>query len=233
MPISPWQFLATLRDLHEVGVPAQALTSKSVAEKRRALVRASSSFVAFLRKRYKPPLALALSDLEVTSAAGTATAEGSPVGSAADVRIEVVAGGLVSGGAVTVRLSRDDGTAGTWGTTFQLAPDGVVQMDGVTVTLAGTWATGEAVTYSAGPDPGIRGAVAALAAYNLLYNRGADPKTSETYQRLYDQAIGYARELCKGDGPELAEDADATPGRHEGGPMWEARTRDGFLRGEA
>lgn len=232
MPPSPWQVLATLRDLHEVGVPAPALASKPVPEKRRALVRASSSFVAYLRKRYKPPLALALDALEVTSAAGTATATGSPEGSAADVRIEVVVGGLVSGGLVTIRVSSDDGLANTWGATAALPTSGVVQLGGITATLAGTWIAGEAVTYSVGPDPGIRGAVAALAAYNLLYNRGADPKTSETYQRLYDQAIAYAKELCKGDGPELAEDADATPGRHEGGPMWEARTRAGFLYGE-
>ena len=233
MPPSPWQTLATLRDLHEVGVPAPALASKTLGEKRRALQRASSLFIAYLRKRNMPPLAVQLDAFEVTSAAGTASSSGSPSGSAADVRIEVVAGGLVSGGAVTIRVSRDDGTAGTWAATTTLPSSGVVELDGVTTTLVGTWAAGEAVTYSAGPDPGVRGSVASLAAYNLLYNRGADPKTSETYQRLYDASIAYAKELCKGDGPELAENADATPGRHEGGPMWEARTRAGFLSGDA
>lgn len=211
---------------------------KSRGEKLRALQRGSSIFVAYLRKRHTLPMTLAASDLEVTSAAGTAETAGAPAGPAADVRVEVVAGGAVSGGAMTIRISRDDGAglAGvplTWGATTTLASSGIVVIDGLTLTLAGTWAALEAASFTVGPDPGIRQSVAALAAYGLLYNRGADPKTSEPYQRLYEQAIGYARELCKGDGPELAETADATPGRHEGGPAFEVRTRAGFLHGEA
>ncbi len=227
-----WQSLATLRDLNEVGLPLPALAGKPVPEKHRALARASSVFVAYLRKRYSAPLALATESVVVTSAAGAASVGGSPIGNAADVRIEVVTGGAVVGGGVTVRVSRDDRAAGTWGPTVPVLADGLGVVDGVQASLSGTWAAGEAVTYTAGPDPGIRWAVAALAAHALYHNRGADPKAMEPYQRAHDEALAFAKALAAGVEAELDQKSDATPGRAEGGPLYAKRTRDGFLRGE-
>lgn len=228
-----WQTLATLRDLHEVGVPTAALASKTVPEKHRALARASSIFAAYLRKKHATPMALVVTDTVTVSVAGAAALAGTPIGAAADVRIEVVAGGAISGGAVTVRISRDDGAAGTWGQALPVLADGLVSVDGVQTTLSGTWAAGEAVTYTAGPDPGIRWAVAAIAAHALYYNRGADPKAMEPYKAAYEAAIGFGKALAAGQEAELDQRADATPHRAEGGPLYAQRTRDGFLRGEA
>lgn len=228
MSLSPWQCLATIRDVAEVGLPTQA-NPKPAAEVRRALGRMSCVFAPYLRKRYGLPLAIVITGEDVTSAAGTATVQGTATGDAADVRLEVVAGGAVSGGAVTVKLSRDNGTTGTWGATTTLPADGVVVIDGVTVTLAGTWATGEAVTYTAGPDPGVRWAVAALAAHAMYYNRGADPKAMEAYKDARDRALDFGKMLAKGEEAELDQTKDATPARAEGGPLWVATSRAQFL----
>lgn len=230
--LSPWQVLATLRDLQEVGVPAPAIANKSVPERRRALVRASSVFAAYLRKRYTMPLTLVVTDVASSALPGAFTVEGNPTGSAADVKIEVVAGGEVSTGDVTVRVTREDGLVGMAVTpAVSLPASGIIDVDGVKVTIAGARASGDTLTYTAGPDPGIRSAVAALAAHALYYNRGADPKAMEPYKDARDQAIAYAKELCGGEGAELDEAADATPQRHEGGPMFTTNTRDGFLYG--
>lgn len=228
-----WQCLATLRDLHEVGLPPPAIASKGVPEKHRALIRASSLFAARVRKRYAPPFGLLITDVVSGFAAGAAAVEGNPTGNTADVRIEVVAGGLVSDGAVTVRISRDDGFVGTWGPTQTLGAAGVLTVDGAIVTFTGTLAAGEAVTYTAGPDPGIRWAVAALAAHSLYYNRGADPKAMEPYKDARDQALAFAKELAKGEEAELDQAGDSTPARAEGGPLFVTNTRDGFLYGRA
>lgn len=226
-----WQCLATLRDLHEVGLPPPAIASKGVPEKHRALIRATALFAARVRKRYAPPFGLVITDVESGFAAGAVTVEGTPTGNASDVRIEVVVGGLVSGGAVTVRISRDDGFAGTWGATQTLSGSGVMLLDGAICTFTGTLAAGEAVTYTAGPDPGIRWAVAALAAHSLYYNRGADPKAMEPYKDARDQALAFAKELAKGEEAELDQSGDSTPARAEGGPLFVTHTRAGFLTG--
>lgn len=232
--LSPWQVLATLRDLHEVGLPIPALANKGSAEKRRALARASSVFAAYLRKRHTLPLALVVTDVESSALPGGFTVEGTPTGSAADVKVEVVVGGDVSGGGVTVRVTRDEALPGMALTPGVALPtSGIIEVDGVTVTVAGMRASGDTLTYTAGPDPGIRWAVAALASYSLYYNRGADPKAMEPYKDARDQALAYAKELCGGEGAELDEAADATPQRHEGGPMFTTNTRDGFLYGRA
>ncbi|MFO0588832.1 MAG: hypothetical protein U0441_14880 [Polyangiaceae bacterium] len=225
-----WQRLATLRDLHEVGLPPPAIASKNVAEKERALTRGSSLFAARVRKRYAPPLVLVITDVVHTLTAGDATVEGTATGSAADVRVEVVAGGDVADGTVTVKVSRNDGV--TWGATQTLPSNGVITVDGATVTISGAPVAGEALTYTAGPDPGIRWAVAALAAHSLYYNRGSDPKASEPYKDARDQALAFAKELAKGEEAELDQSQDSTPERAEGGPLFTTRTRDGFLRGE-
>lgn len=225
---SPWQCLATIGDASIIGLPTQA-NPKPAAEQRRVLTMMSCRAAPYLRKRYGLPLALEVTGEAVTSAAGTATVQGTATGDAADVRIEVVAGGAVSGGAVTVRLSRDNGVAGTWGATTTLPADGVVTVDGVTVTLAGTWAAGEAVTYTAGPDPGVRWAVAALASHAMYYNRGGDPKAMEPYKDARDQAMDFVRVLAKGEDAELDQTKDATPSRAEGGPLWVATSRAAFL----
>lgn len=231
MAASPWQCLATLRDVAEIGLPTQA-NPKPVTEQRRALVRASSLFAPYLRKKYGLPLALHVTDVLVTSSAGSATVEGAPTGDAADVRIEVVAGGAVSGGAVTIRVSKDNGTAGTWAPTATLPASGQVTVDGVLVTLSGTWAAGEAVTYTAGPDPGVRAAVAQIASYLMYYNRGGNPAAMAPYKEGYDQAIAFGKMLAKADEGELDQQkADATPGRAEGGPLWVATSREDFVRG--
>lgn len=232
--LPPWQVLATLRDLQEVGVPAAGIANKSVPERRRALVRASSVFAAYLRKRYTMPLALVVTDVESSALPGAFTVEGTPTGSAADVKVEVVAGGDVSSGGVTVRVTRGEALPGMALTPAVALPtSGIIEVDGVMVTVAGARAPGDTLTYTAGPDPGIRWAVAALASYSLYYNRGADPKAMEPYKDARDQALAFAKELCGGEGAELSEDADATPQRHEGGPLFTTNTRDGFLRGKA
>lgn len=231
----PWQCLATIRDTSEVGLPTQA-NPKPPAEQRRALLRASCYLAPYLRAKYGLPLSLYVTDVEVTAAAGSATIEGSATGDAADVRLEVVAGGAVSGGAVTVRLSRDAGltvgSVATWGATAALPTTGIVTIDGVTVTLSGTWVTGEAVAYTAGPDPGVRWAVAALASHAMYYNRGANPAAMAPYLDARDKALEWGKMLAKGEEGQLDQKtADATPGRAEGGPLWTSTSRSKFLGG--
>lgn len=233
MSSTPWQRLATIRDCAEVGLPPPA-NPKPPAEQRRALLRASGLFAPFLRKKYGLPCALYVTELEVVSEAGTATVEGAPTGDAADVRLEVVAGGAVSGGAVTVRLSRDAGltAAGvsTFGDASAVPVSGVVEIDGVTVTLSGTWTTGEAVTYTAGPDPGIRWAVAAIASHAMYYNRGANPAAMAPYVDARDKALEFGKALASGVEAELEQGVvDATPARAEGGPLWTSQSRAAFL----
>lgn len=231
----PWQCLATIRDCAEVGLPPPA-NPKPPAEQRRALLRASGFFQPFTRKLYSS-LALHLTEWLVTSSAGTASHEGAPTGDAADVRLEVVAGGAISGGAVTAKLSRDAGatvaSVSTFGSTFTVPSTGIVEVDGVTITLSGTWAQGEAVTYTAGPDPGIRWAVAAIASHAMYYNRGANPAAMAPYQEARDKAIEWGQMLAKGVEAELDQKVvDATPGRAEGGPLWTRQSRAQFLAGK-
>ena len=235
MSSTPWQCLATLRDVAEAGLPKQA-NPKPAVEQRRAILRMSGFFAPFLRKKYGLPLPLYITDFVVTSAAGSAALDDMGMtagGDAADVRIEVVTGGAVSSGTVGYRVSRDDGAAGTWSAPSALDPDGAIMVDGVTITLAGTWAAGETVTYTAGPDPGVRWAVAVLAAHSMYWNRGADPKAMEPYKDARDKAIEFGRLLANGSEAELDQKTDATPGRVENGPILPIRTRDGFLRGRS
>lgn len=225
------QTLATLRDVDELGIPQQALAMKPPAEKLRALQAASGLFTARLRKRYEPPLAIRGSAWLVLAAVGLATYEGSPAitGSAADVRIEIVTGGTVASGLVTTRVSLQNGATGTWGATTALPVTGLVTVGDVLVTLSGTWATGEAVTFSTGSDPAVRASVAAWAAWLMINNRGADPKTLELLKGPYETAKAFAEDLAKGEKAELPQSVDSTPNRSEGGPRYVENTRDGFL----
>lgn len=225
--------LATLRDVHEKGLPPQAIADKSVQEKRRTIAAASDLFVCRLRKRYSPPLALEIDPEEfvVTSAAGTVTYQGTPTGHAADVKVEIVAGGIVSGGSVTVRVSKDDGLAGTWLPTQTLPVDGKLAIDGVELIFTGTFVALESVTYSAGPAPAVRASVAALAAWSMIGSIGANPETLELLKPMRESAEAFAKELAKGEEAELDQKSDATPARPEMGFLFTRNTRDGFRYG--
>lgn len=228
--------LATIRDVNELGIPAQALAMKSMAEKRRAITAASELFSARIRRRYSPPLALEIDaeSFTVTSAAGEVSYAGTPRGHAADVKIEIVVGGVVSGGAVTVRVSKDDGLTGTWLPTQTLPADGKLTVDGVELVFAGTFVALDSVTYTAGPSPGVRASVAGWAAWLMYGNRGGDPKApapTEMVKALYEEAKAFAKELAKGEEAELDHKADATPDRAELGPLFTENTRDGFRYG--
>lgn len=225
--------LATIRDVFSLSIPAQAIAMKTVAEKHRAITQASELFAARARKRYTTPFAVTIEpeDFVVTSAAGTVTYAGSPTGHAADVKVEIVSGGLVSGGAVTVRVSKDDGLAGTWLPTQTLPTDGKLTIDGVELIFTGTFVALESVAYTAGPSPAIRGSVAGWTAWLLMNSRGAKAETLELLKPMYQEAVAFAKELGHGEEAELPSGADATPARPEMGVLFTRNTRDGFRYG--
>lgn len=236
----PYFRLATLRDVHEKSLPAQALADKSVQEKRRAITAGSELFVCRLRKKYAPPLALEIDPEEfvVTSADGTATYAGTPSGHAADVKIEVVSGGTILNGVVTtagpaftVRVSLEDGLDGTWLPSVEVDGTGVVQVGTVTVTLSGFFAALDSITYSAGPSPAVRASVGAWAAWIMINSIGADPDTLELLKAPYEEAKAFAKELAKGEEAELDQKSDSTPARPEMGSLFTRNTRDGFRYG--
>lgn len=239
----PYPRLATLRDVGSFGIPAQALTSKTIADKRRAICAASELFTARLRKRYSPPLSFELSDLEVASAEGTATTIGSPTNKdAVDVKVEITVGGTIDTGTgpggsflangIQYRVSKEDGTAGTWGPTLLLAGPGTIEVDGVTLTLVGTFADLDTVTYTVGPSPAVRASVGAWAAWIMVNSRGANAATLDLIKGPFEEAKSFAKELAKGEEAELDQKSDATPDRAEGGPTWTQHTRNGFLFGQ-
>lgn len=186
------QELATQRDLQELGVYSDTFAALPDRQKRSAIRFASAWVTSYLRPREPIPWPVFVEDFTVTSAAGSATQTTPPPGSpsaVADVVLTIVVGGAVSSGVCTYQVSLDAGV--TQGPVVALPSTGLVVLDGVSTTLAGAWAAGDALSYACGCDYVMRGHVCGIASWVLLHNRGVDPKTEAELQARYDAALKW------------------------------------------
>lgn len=210
------QAFATLRDLDDLGPPAEALAMQSDRQKRVAIDWASGRLAVKLRKKYKLYLVPDLLEVDTSGlSTGACTVEGTP-SLCQDLAVKVVSGGAVAGGACTVAISTDAGA--TFGEAVTLPASGALVIDGVTLTFSGTLTADDLVSYATGLDHVLRGAVVDMAAWRLLFNRGISALDEKTLQARYDDALALADELATGEG-ELDQTSDASPEVDEGGPF--------------
>ena len=210
---------ATLRDLDELGVAAEALAMLPAAHKRRAILAASGRIALYLRKRHTLPLrpdVTPLDDSGLTGGGTGALAIGttSPV-KVQDIAVQVVAPGVVGVDPVTIQMSTDAGV--TYGAVTALASTGALTIDGVTLTLAGALAAGDVVEWSTRVDFGLCESTVAIAAYLLLNNRGLDPASMESLEKRWEKALKWSTDVAAGDA-FLDSKEDATPDLDEAGP---------------
>lgn len=231
MGATPTQALSTLRDLDELGIAEEALAARPLRQKRNALRSASGIVASSLWRKHQLPMAISVVDGDPDTygltLGATATLAGTPL-HVADVVVRIVDGGPVSGGACTYQVSLDAGASGprvpggadvsTFGPVVTMPASGVVAVDGVTLTLAGTLADDDEVTWSTAVDEGVKLLVVWIAAFILLGNRGVDTETKDALQRLYDLALKRLDQVADGVQAQLAPNADATPDLDEGGP---------------
>jgi len=226
---TPTQELCTLRDLDELGIAVEALSALPLRQKRNAIRAASGEVAAPLRKYHLLPLAPAVVDLDVSGLSLGAGAElaGAPA-HVGDLVVKVIAGGSVGSPGITYKLSTEAGadvprTLGgsaltTFGATTALGLDGVIAVDGVTLTLSGSLAAEDVVSWGAEVDAGIKGAVAEIAVDILTGNRGRDGETAADLTARHRYVISRVDLIAQGMA-QLAPDADASPELDEGGPQ--------------
>jgi hypothetical protein len=213
------QEFCTLRDLDELGIAAEAIAAVPVRVKRRKIRHYSGEMASALRPRHTLPLVVGVEDLDVSLLSSTATVVLSgEADRVADVAIRIVAGGAVSGGAVTYQISRDAGIDDSWGAVATLPSSGIILLDGLTITVAGTVAADDLFSYSAGVDTVVAGHTAALVTGSMLDWRGLDPASAQTLERAVKAAQAWMNQIKPGD-RALATDADSTPDVSEMGPM--------------
>jgi hypothetical protein len=215
------QNYATLRDLDELGVAAEALASLSAAHKRRGILAASARIAPYLRKRHQLPLRPDVTPIDTSGLVGGGSASlvvvSAPV-LVQDIAVQVFDPGTVGFVGVTVQVSTDAGT--TYGPLTALALTGSLTIDGVMLTLAGPLAAGDVVSWSTRVDFGLCEATVSIAAFIMLNNRGLDPASMETLEARWTKALQWATDIGKGIG-ELDGADDATPGLDEVGVLFD------------
>jgi hypothetical protein len=210
------QLWATPRDLDELGVTYEALASKTVQQKIRALRAASGIIASYARSRYKPPLGVVV-EASSTSGfdAGSVEITGTPAEAIA-LAVRVRSGGGAVGTAIPIEWSFDGGQTYEDADRGTLALDGVFPAGGLVLTFTGTLAEGDEVRVEGGVDWGVRQHVVSIGGFNLLFNRGGDPDTPDgaALKNRFDIAMAWAKDL-QTEEAKLDEKADATPGRRE------------------
>lgn len=210
------QAYCTWRDVMELGVGIEALVPLTPRQRAQCVLWASGYIATALRVRHTLPLVVGLECLGVTGAAATAVLTGAP-SQVADVVLRCSTAGAVAGGAVGYQLSTDAGE--TWSAVATLPASGVVVVDGVTVTIAGTLAVNDTVAWSAGLDSTVRGHAAALAAMRGLRVRGLDPAIENDLKPYLDDVKEWLGLLTEGK-RQLDTGADTTPAVSEDGPLF-------------
>ena len=214
------QNYATLRDLDELGVAAEALAMLTPAHKRRGILAASGRIAGYLRPKHALPLTPDVTPLEASGPWGGPTASLAITGTPTlvqDIAVRVAAHGVVGVDAITIELSTDAGA--TYGAPAALAANGVLVVDGVALTLAGALAALDVVEWSTCVDRGLCEATVAVAAYILLNNRGLPAETMATIETRWQKAETWAEKVCAGD-TRLDAKEDATPNVEESGPRF-------------
>lgn len=209
------QAYCTWRDVMELGVGIEALVPLTPRQRAQCVLWASGYIATALRVRHTLPLTVGLECLAVPSAA-TAILTGGP-SQVADVVLRCSTAGAVAGGAVGYQLSTDAGE--TWSAARVLDASGVVVLDGVTVTIGGTLAVNDVVSWSAALDSTVRGHAAALAAMRGLRVRGLDPAIENDLKPYVDDVKEWLGLVTEGK-RLLDMGADATPTVSEDGPLF-------------
>lgn len=230
------QLWASIADLDEMGPPIEALASKPIPHKLRALRAASGKLLTYVRSRYKPPLVASIT--EVTTgvyaaleasytddeldlsdlATGSIEVSGDPT-EALSLAVRTTEAGSPAG--LAVAWSYDGGW--TWATRDlgTLDGSGAIAFEelGITVTFSGDIEEGAAIFVRAGVEEEIAQEVVSVAAYGLVYNRGVDPNSPEgrTLRQRYEDAIAWAKDV-QSEAAKLDEARDATPHKRETGP---------------
>ena len=216
------QNYATLRDLDELGVAAEALAMLSPAHKRRAILAASGRIAGHLRPKHTLPFKPDVTPLEAGSLGGGSavlTITGAPQ-LVQDLAVRVAVGGVVSAGGVTLEVSTDAGT--TYAAPVALGVTGELVVDGVTLTFTGALVALAVVEWSTCVDRGLMEATVAIAAYILLNNRGLPAETMDGVEKRWEKAEKWAEKVAAG-GAFLDKNEDATPQLDEGGGYGEGQ----------
>lgn len=222
---TPLVALSTARTLERLGVAQKALQALSLAQRLEGLRAATGRLITPIRKRYGTPMAPTL-DVATLDASGlTGGALGTWTGGPASLVQDYLLTFAASGATYTLTTN-----AGAWAAVpgRSTAWTGLLTVDGYTLALAGTIATGDTYAWSTGivQDPGIALAVAQVCAYLLLHNRGLDPVTMADLRKGYEDAMAWAAALgIPGEGeldPSL--DTDLTAGGKYG-PIGTGQTR--------
>lgn len=228
----PWelaQLWASEADLALGGPPTEALASKTHAQKLYALRCASGELATALRGAHALPLAVGVEDATSAGLGAGSIEFGGPPREAVAALVRVVAGGAVGVDPVTVEVSWD---FESYQDAQALPLDGTLELGGgVVLTFAGSLTAGGVVRYQAGVDHGLRRHVVAIAAWDLLYNRGVDPGSPQgkELRTRYEDANAWAEKI-QGKTRNLDEGRDATPGLIERRPRYGRRkTSNGYL----
>ncbi|MFS8070777.1 MAG: hypothetical protein ACMG6S_30795 [Byssovorax sp.] len=214
------QNYATLRDLDELGVAAEALAMLTPAHKRRGILAASGRIAGYLREKHTLPFKPDVTPLDSSGLVGGGSAALTITGNPAlvhDVVVRVAAGGVVGVDAVTIEISTDAGA--TFRAAAPLALHGALEVDGVTLTFTGTLDALDLVEWSTCVDRGLCEASVAIAAYLLLNNRGLSAETMESVEKRWEKAEAWAKVIAGGDA-RLDKNVDATPNVEESGPRF-------------
>lgn len=218
------EVFATPRDLEEGGRAREALQQIGIAERRRALKRASGFLAPYIRKRNALPLTVELDadDWDTTGMTGGAvpTITLAKPTLVQDVRAVFTAGTVGQPG-ITYAIDVNAGAYGSAvGASIALPLSGVITIDGCVFVLpaGGTTVNGDSFTFSTRVDAGVARATVMVAAWDLLGHGGSaiDSDLRRELQDAHDVAVRWARDLGKGDG-DLEPRGDATPDRREGG----------------
>lgn len=217
------QVFASPRMLELLGLGKNRLAQVPIAQRRLALKGASGFFSPFLRKRNQLPLVVEMDpeELDTTGMTGGASVSWSlvcPASSVRDVGVKFTTAGTAPGPLTYVTNLYHGATGSTFnGPGGTLDASGAMVWDGQRFTIAGAVSVGDTFTFSLITDPGVALATAQLAGYQLLHNRGIDPKTEQDLSTFYDAAMAFARALGAGEA-DLEKAEDATPNVAELGP---------------
>lgn len=215
------QVFATSRDLEVMGLATDRVRPIPLADRRLAIMAGSQVIAPYLRARYALPLAVELSRRELDVSGLTAGALVSPAGAPSEVQsvgVRFPAGGLIGTVGPTYQVTTDAGAYGAvYGPALPVPANGQITIDGLTWTLTGTLAAGDAFTYVTRVDAGAAWAAVQVAMWILLGSGGVDPASQDVDKYRYEAAIKWGEALLAGPA-QLDQSKDATPARAELGP---------------
>lgn len=214
---TPLLALASARTLERLGIAQKALQALPLAQRLEGLRAATGRLITPIRKRYNalvPTLDLATVDGSGLTGGATWSWDGGPAALVQDYILTFGASGT------TYTLTPN---AGAWRAVPgpSLTWTGSLTVDGYALTITGAITTGDTFAWSTSlvQDPGIGLAIAQLAAFVLLHNRGVDPKTEEDLRVAYDGAMNWAWSLGVAGEGELAPTIDPAPVPSPYGPQ--------------